>query len=145
MSTNDPADFYLGRGPSAEYLGSLPTAGAPEDMQVWERFQSLTDENYTAQDFREEVDDLRGETIKITEGPASWPWRYASSLDTPWAYVFDAGTVYVYRYGVEMAAIRCNYTRPGPAGTREPRRPQSHTSPFPTLRDVPVPTPTWSN
>lgn len=124
----EPADFYLGRGPEATYLGSIPTAGAPEDITLWERFQSLNDENYTPKDFREEVEDLRGRV-----GIPDWPWSYPSSDDTPWAYVFDAGTVYVYRYGVEMAAIRCNYTRNGPNGTREPRRPQSATPTFPRL------------
>jgi hypothetical protein len=61
-------------------------------------------------------------------------WPYPSSTDTPWAYAYDAGTVYVYRYGVEMAAVRCNYTRDGRDGTREPRRPQSSTPPFPIMR-----------
>lgn len=137
----EPADFYQGRGPDAVYLGTV-AAGAPEDIEAWERFQSLTDENYTAQDFREEVADLREQprTGDLTKpgAPPTWNWGYASSSDTPWAYVFDAGTVYVYRYGVEMAAIRCNYTRPGPNGTREPRRPQSHTSPFPVLQPAGV-------
>jgi len=124
----EPADFYWGRGPNAQYLGSLAAAGAPEDIEIWERFQSITGEVYTADDFRAEVADLRND-----DSP-SWPWRHTSSLDTPWAYAFDSGTVYVYRYGVEMAAVRCNYTRPGPGGTREPRRPQSHTPPFPIMR-----------
>lgn len=131
MSTTDSADFYRGRGQNAEYLGSLVTAGAPEDIDVWERFQNLGDESYSAEDFRDEVAELRGVT---SDAPPAWPWRYASSADTAWAYVFDAGTVYVYRYGVEMAAVRCNYTKSGPGGTREPRRPQSHASPFPIMR-----------
>lgn len=132
-NVTEPADFFWGRGPNAQYLGSVLTAGAPEDIEVWERFQNLDDENYTAKDFVDEVRDLRHAEH---DTPPAWPWPYATSSETPWAYVFDAGTVYVYRYGVEMAAIRCNYTRPGPGGAREPRRPQSHTSPFPTLRDV---------
>lgn len=131
--TREPADFYWGRGPNAEYLGSISTAGAPEDIEVWQRFQNLDDENYTADDFRDEVSDLRH--AQHDTAPA-WPWRYASSADTPWAYSFDSGTVYVYRYGVEMAAVRCNYTRSGPNGTREPRRPQSGTPLFPAMRDV---------
>jgi hypothetical protein len=35
-----------------------------------------------------------------------------------------------------MAAIRCNYTRDGRDGVREPRRPQSTIPPFPAMRDV---------
>lgn len=138
MTTPEPADFYLGRGPNAEYLGSVATAGAPEDIEAWERFQHLDDENYTPEDFREEVRDLRNSPTHDDPthgglGAPRWPWRYESSDDTPWAYVFDAGTVFVFRYGVEMAAIRCNYTRNGPHGTREPRRPQSVTPTFPRL------------
>lgn len=132
----EPADFYLGRGPNAEYLGSVATAGAPEDIEVWERFQNLDDENYTPKDFRDEIKDLRGSTRADDSRQSAgrrWPWRYPDSSETPWAYAFDAGTVYVYRYGVEMAAVRCNYTRPGPQGVREPRRPQSSTPLFPTM------------
>jgi len=140
-----PADFYLGRGPDAKYLGSLPTAGAPEDIDVWGRFQSIADDVYSPEDFEAEVHDLIGTTRNgAPNGSVDWPWRYASSTDTQWAYVFDAGTVYVYRYGVEMAAVRCNYTRPGPAGTREPRRPQSATSAFPVMRACPAPLPLFS-
>jgi hypothetical protein len=135
----EPADFYLGRGANAEYLGSLiDESGAPEDIDVWTRFQSLNDENFTVSDFREEVADL---LHALTTEPDSelwketrtWPWDYPSSDGTPWAYVFDAGTVYVYRYGVEMAAVRCNYTRNGPGGIREPRRPQSVALLFPAF------------
>lgn len=126
----EPADFYLGRGPNAQYLGSVVTAGAPEDIELWERFQSLNDENYTEGDYVDEVRDLRHATH---DTPPAWPWSYPSSDESPWAYVFDAGTVYIYRYGVEMAAVRCNYTRNGPNGTREPRRPQSATPTFPRL------------
>lgn len=133
MNTPEPADFYMGRGANAEYLGSVVTAGAPEDIEVWERFQNLDDENYAPKDFVDEVRDLRHATH---DTPPAWPWSYPSSAETPWAYVFDAGTVYVYRYGVEMAAVRCNYTRPGPQGTREPRRPQSVAPLFPTMRDA---------
>lgn len=131
----ESADFYLGRGPTAEHLGSVLDAGAPEDFDPWDRFQSRTDENYTAQDFRDEVGDLLAThaACAYRTDARGWPWEYVSSVDTPWAYVYDAGTVYVYRYGVEMAAIRCNYTRPGPHGEREPRRPQSATPVFPNL------------
>jgi hypothetical protein len=129
-NTPEPADFFLGRGPAAEYLGSVLTSGAPEDIEAWELFQNLDDENYTAKDFVDEVRELRHDI------PPAWPWPYASSSETPWAYAYDAGTVYVYRYGVEMAAIRCNYTRDGRDGVREPRRPQSTIPPFPAMRDV---------
>lgn len=133
------ADFYVGRGATAEYLGTLQYEGDPVDVEVWELFQSLDEDTYTEQDYRQEVADLLSNRATDTVGQTpvpEWPHPYASSDDTPWTYAFDAGTVYIYRYGVEMAAVRCNYTRPGPQGTREPRRPQSSTPLFPRFRSL---------
>jgi len=121
----DAADFYLGRGPSAEYLGTRTDNGGPEHIELWGRFQSLTEEPVTDDEFRDEV----GELINFTR----WPWTsHATSADTPWAYMFDRGTLYVYRYGVELARIVANYTVP----TRDHQGRQARpavTNQFPTV------------
>jgi hypothetical protein len=124
--TDDAADFYLGRGGQARYLGTLARAGAPEDIEIWERFQSLDDEPVTDDAFRHEVEQLAEFT--------TWPWlHHHDSVDTPWAYMFDRGTLYVYRYGVEMARIVANYTVPTSRGI-EPRQPrQANRNQFPIV------------
>lgn len=121
------ADFYLGRGGQAVYLGSMGDNGAPEDIEIWERFQSLDVEPVTDGAFRYEVEQL----VEFTR----WPWLndHIDSSSTPWAYMFDRGTLYVYRYGVEMARIVANYTVPLPRGAqgRQPR--QANRNQFPVM------------
>lgn len=112
----DAADFYLGRGGQAKYLGTMRDSGAPEDIDVWARFQSLDNEPVTDKTFELEVMNLRNFV--------TWPWiNHRDSADTPWTYMFDRGTLYVYRYGVELARIVANYTVPKPRGEqgRQPR------------------------
>jgi hypothetical protein len=125
-TNTDAADFYLGRGGQARYLGTLSDNGAPEDIEIWERFQSLDDEPVTDDAFRYQVEQLAEFT--------TWPWtHHRDSADTPWAYMFDRGSLYVYRYGVEMARIVANYTVPRARGAegRQPR--QANLNQFPTM------------
>lgn len=121
----DAADFYLGRGPDARYLGtSFIVDASPEAIEAWMIFQSLDEDPYTEETFKATVTDL----LHDGEDPTEWPWDgRTDSLDTPWTYMFDRGTVYVYRYGVEMARIVCNYTRTDRDRTgREPRDQAAH-------------------
>ena len=116
QTATDAADFYLGRGGDAKYLGTRSDDGAPENIEVWERFQSLDDQPVTDDAYVAEVGELINHPV--------WPWtHHRDSADTPWCYMFDRGTLYVYRYGVEMARIVANYTVPLPRsqGGRQPR------------------------
>lgn len=116
----DAADFYVGRGPEGDYLGTAYSFdGSPERIAAFESFQSLDAEEYTEDTFRTVVADLLGEN----EGPNVWPWPYRTSEPTPWTYMFDKGTVYIYRYGVELAVLRCNYSRATPPGAIEAGKP----------------------
>lgn len=106
----EPADFYVGRGPAAEYLGSAAFMGSPSLIGtfngaggLWSIFQSRDEEEFTVTDFREAVSDMVEHT--------SWPHVHDDSTGTEWAYAYDTGTVYVYHLGVEMAQIRCNHRR----------------------------------
>ena len=96
------ADFYLGRGTEAQYLGTR------FGHRVWGHampqfvlgFQEI-DGVYTEDRYRRDVADLATTT--------EWPHDYASSTQSAWTVCFDAGSVYIYRNGVEMAVLRCNY------------------------------------
>lgn len=94
-------DFYVGRGESAEYIGSGDFARlkslSPSD------FQSCTSVEYTEQDYRSIA-----EWASVVR---EWPHAHADSADTAWTYAYDTGSVYVYRKGVEMMVIRCNTHR----------------------------------
>jgi len=94
-----PADFYVGRGVHAEYLGTSDR-GHPTTVNVWAAFQSRGDTPYTELTFR-------GIAAHLLDANA-WPHEHGDSSGTPWAYCWDKGTVYVYHYGVEVAQIRAN-------------------------------------
>jgi len=115
----EAADFYIGRGPNAEFIGCIADDGAPEGYDPWGegaldaffRFQSTTDHEFTDEDFRAKVADLPAVH-------ADWVHEWNSSRDTPWCYMYDKGTVFVYRFGVEMGQLRCNFTRWAPRRVR---------------------------
>jgi hypothetical protein len=98
--TTTQADFYTGRGDAAVYLGTSTHLVEAIHPQL---FQSVTDVEYTAVDF--------GRIVRAMVTSKEWPHNYADSTETPWTYAYDTGSVYVYRYGVEMAVIRCNAFR----------------------------------
>lgn len=132
IHNEDAADFYLGRGGQAVYLGSATADGAaPEDIEVWARFQSLDEEPVTDASYQAEVREL---VNHIT-----WPWTDRDdSTGTPWTYMFDRGTLYIYRYGVEMARIVANYTVPLPRGAegRQPRQVNLNQFPLMTTKQT---------
>lgn len=95
----EAADFYIGRGDQARYLGTT-NDGHPDALNIWGRFQYFQDE-FTEFEFRAAVTRIADHT--------RWPHPYTKSIETPWTYCWSLGTLYVYRYGVEMAQIRSNY------------------------------------
>lgn len=106
--TREPVDFYLGRGDNATYLGTTTLTIERVNPDL---FRSLAPDEYTETDYIETVAKLTGNPTLALGDPALWPHEHADSTETPWTYCYDKGTVYVYRYGVEMLQIRCNTHR----------------------------------
>jgi hypothetical protein len=129
-TNNDAADFYLGRGEGAQYLGTATRDASPEQLDVFTRFQELTEDPFTEDQYRAEVAEL----VNFTR----WPWLndHIDSISTPWTYMWDRGSVYVYRYGVEMAKIVANYGRKDRDGGRESRPPMGHQFPIMATRQA---------
>jgi hypothetical protein len=132
------ADFYLGRGVKAEYLGTdLAVEAGNYDPS---RFQSFSAAEYTEENFRSLVAALTTVT--------GWPHSHVDSSETTWTYAYDKGSVYVYRFGVEMMIIRCNAFRTirkhggGPiyGGTDTVDRDWRPVNDFPTMIREGVPT-----
>lgn len=92
-SMGSKADFYMGRGLGAEWLGSiawdgLPT-GLPPDLRAIDK-----------------EDDWREEVTLFIEGrddgvlaDAGWPWTWDTSHGTKYTYAFDRGHVWACCYG----------------------------------------------
>lgn len=87
------ADFYVGRGIQAEWLGSVGWDGVPAALPV-----SLL-ASQSEKDFRSEVSSMliaRADGIVTDSG---WPWTWDTSHGTTYTYAFDQNRVWCSCYG----------------------------------------------
>jgi hypothetical protein len=87
------ADFYVGRGESAEWLGSIAFDGYPEGVDDTIR-KAATERQY-----REAVEMFLASRDDATLPAMGWPWPWDNSRTTDYAYAFDGGTVYASCFG----------------------------------------------
>jgi hypothetical protein len=88
------ADFYVGRGADAEWLGSVGQDGYPD---------GISDEilNATSEDeFRKAVADQKEDRHDFTSPEDGWPWLWDDSRTTDYAYAWD-GKVLASHFGYE--------------------------------------------
>jgi hypothetical protein len=89
------ADFFVGRGPEAEWIGSIAFDGYPSGMG-----QTLLTAT-TEAEYRKEVASRMQETGSATLPSQGWPWPWDDSRTTDYAYAFGAGKVWAAHYGYE--------------------------------------------
>lgn len=77
------ADFYVGRGPEAEWIGSLFWDVYPEGLP--EAVVGATDEGTFRIEVRK-ILDSRPDGYLPENG---WPWPWPNSITTPYTYAFD--------------------------------------------------------
>ena len=87
------ADFYIGRGKDAEWLGSIGWDGYPEGINH-QIFQSIT-----VGDYREQVASFLSKRDDATFSEQGWPWPWDDSCTTDYAYAFDNGKVLACPFG----------------------------------------------
>lgn len=88
------ADFYVGRGESAEWLGSIACDGYPDGVPMDVR-RANTEEEYRAA-----VAAFFSVDPDFVSLPADgWPWPWEDSRTTDYAYAFDGGQVYAAGFG----------------------------------------------
>lgn len=87
------ADFYVGRGEQAEWLGSVAYDGYPSGID--EQLLKCQSE----QTFRKAVRALLAEREDRTLPEDGWPWPWEDSRTTDYAYAFDAGAVHASYFG----------------------------------------------
>ena len=86
------ADYYIGKGESAEWLGSTALDGYPDGKPVGIVAAK------TEEEFRSAVAALSGESD--WSGPSDgWPWPWDDSCTTDFAYGWSDGAVWVARFG----------------------------------------------
>jgi hypothetical protein len=109
------ADFYLGRGKAAQWLGSIGWDGHPESLP----FADVKSKD----DFMATVKGLEARD-DFTPFEAGWPWPWEDSRTTDYAYAWDDG-VWVsqfgspwFRYGKsEGRGRRATFPKMGPCGS----------------------------
>ena len=82
------ADFYIGRGKSAEWLGSIRWDGYPSDIAP--EVLGATSEA----DYRAAVSTFFSKRKDVTLPEDGWPWPWEGSRTTDYAYAFDGGAVH---------------------------------------------------
>lgn len=89
------ADFYIGRGEHAEWLGSIAWDGYPEGIP--QNIKEAVDAN----SFRLNVTDFLVAREDATLPEDGWPWPWNDSQTTDYAYAFDKGQVWASCFGYE--------------------------------------------
>lgn len=86
------ADFYVGRGKTAVWLGSV----------AWDGYEVGNEIPFakTEIDYRAAVEKLLAERDDATLPVDGWPWPWKNSSLTDYAYAFDDGVVYRTEYPV---------------------------------------------
>lgn len=102
------ADFYVGLGKTARWLGSIADGGAPGDITAdYDLFNISADvDPYTEDDFRDMVASIIADAKADDAGfdPADgWPWEHRSSTGTDFTYAFNNGCIHVFENGYMVA------------------------------------------
>ncbi len=84
------ADFYVGRGKQAEWLGSIAWDGSEIPEEVW---ASKTERQY-----RNRIKKFLSSRDDGTFPERGWPWPWKDSHLTDCTYAFDKGRVWHTKY-----------------------------------------------
>lgn len=87
------ADFYVGRGEDAEWLGSIAFDGYPGGIPDAIR-QATTERAY-----RDAVLDMLRDDDSASGPDHGWPWPWSDSRTTDWAYAFDKDVTWASNWG----------------------------------------------
>ncbi len=103
------ADFYVGRGKDAEWIGSIAWDGDPacitrkksgtqHERLPWPPGEHLFDAADKAT-YRARVAEFFEGRDDVTLPKDGWPWAWENSNTTDYAYAFDKGKVWVTYFG----------------------------------------------
>jgi hypothetical protein len=88
------ADFYMGRGLEAEWLGSIAWDGYPAGF-----LPDLIRRATSEAEYRATVEDYLSDREDGTTPSMGWPWPWDDSSTTDYAYAFDDGKVWASCFG----------------------------------------------
>jgi hypothetical protein len=93
------ADFYVGRGERAEWIGSITWDGYPagivaDDTPSGERLFRAAEEAEYRQTVAAFLNEREQRGSSVTRPTEPWPWPWEDSRTTDYAYAFEDGAVY---------------------------------------------------
>jgi len=92
------ADFYVGRGAKAKWIGSIAWDGYPKTPKSSGGISRNLLKARTEWDFCEHVAALE-DREDFTKPEMGWPWLWDDSGTTDYAYAFDKGRVWASSFG----------------------------------------------
>lgn len=95
------ADYYVGRGADAEWLGSTAWDGYEKELPTW-----LLAPCASEAEWRDRVSAFLAKRDDATTPDQGWPWPWDDSRTTDRQYTFDAGEVLCAAWG-------CGWWPPG--------------------------------
>lgn len=101
------ADFYIGTGPAAEWLGSIAFDGhRVDEMTEAASFRNMDSMECWAIKSAKSDDAFRGAVVRLlalnddaTTPDQGWPWPWLDSHTTDYAYAFVAGECKTFIFG----------------------------------------------
>jgi hypothetical protein len=87
------ADFYVGRGAEAEWIGSITWDGYPAGIDDAVFFPT------TEHEYRTAVTNFLASRDDATLPTEPWPWPWEDSGTTDYAYAYENGKVYASSFG----------------------------------------------
>ncbi len=97
------ADFYVGRGTQAEWLGSIAWDGHP--ASVFEDDNVMPTLAVEESQWRAWVAQFLQDRDDATLPADGWPWPWDDSGTTDYAYAWDGGVVYASGFGHGWFAV----------------------------------------
>jgi hypothetical protein len=88
------ADFYVGRGENAEWLGSIAYDGYPDGV-----FNKPYPVEWTEGEWRDFVKFELSKKDHFSSPEDGWPWPWEDSRTTDYAYALDGDAIWVSPFG----------------------------------------------
>lgn len=89
------ADFYVGRGKEARWLGSIAWDGYPDG--ITNEIKLAETEECFIKEVMKELGKRKDSTLPVD----GWPWPWNDSRTTDYAYAFEGGKVWASCFGSE--------------------------------------------
>ena len=87
------ADFYIGEGEQAEWIGSIAWDGYPEGIDKMVLVARTIDQ------YKQAVQQFLGRRTDATVSTQGWPWPWDNSLLTDYTYCFVGHKVLAWTFG----------------------------------------------